>query len=587
MENQEILNQEDQIHSWKLKLRKDMRKIRTILHEYESNQDLLDREPDGTLGNHLKLKAEEYEWFYEMDRQLQECLKKLHFLRLEGGAFIVYPTGRLMSRFDLRKVRKGSNAEPVVFLIDSFGVFRTVDYAYFILNGKEAAIQNASVTKTETVDYAFFILNGKEAAIQNASVTKTEYVDTLERIRIIANSDEDSEYPSGDEQIVQSNDLSDSAGSDYKFLKKSPSQAKIVRLDWKHQASTFYVVPDAYEFTEVIGAHIRHFNQKKVWNIQSLKLLYSMKISDCIQPDLDTQMYKTGISLLRRLWAAIFNIDAPLNDEDLVNNPQWTTIEFQNSKPFTDLRATGLLGLWCLVYYAERSSGTLCPSLYSDNAENTMAYFTKEQDPMRQGFLRDLAVGTVERNYPWAAAGINVLHLLLQKLLHLDGETVCQTNSDPSWNSPLLSFLAYLEPVRESDFSEKDLNENYENLQFIDEVMISGNLRRVSSIHAFTTASNVRNLDTLLNRKQHILLGLEETFCFSMEMLDRMFTSSNAGYLDFPKIMAQLEEKLQEYISPKEKRRSSSSKQKDSKRERAISVNDLWQKLSEDYPLTQ
>jgi hypothetical protein len=370
-------------------------------------------------------------------------------------------------------------------------------------------------------------------------------------------------------------------------LKKSPSQAKIVRLDWKHQSSTFYVVPDAHEFTEIIGAHIRHFNQKKVWNIQSLKLLYSMKISDCIQPDLDIQMYKTGISLLRRLWAAIFNIEAPLNDEDLVNNPQWTTIEFQNSKPFTDLRATGLLGLWCLVYYAERSSGTLCPSLYSDNAKNTMAYFTKEQDPMRQGFLRDLAVGTVERNYPWAAAGINVLHLLLQKLLHLDGETVNQTNSDPSWNSPLLSFLAYLEPVRESDFSEKDPYESYENLQFIDEVMISGNLRRVSSIHAFTTASNVRNLDTLLNRKHHILLGLEETFCFSMEMLDRMFTSSNAGYLDFPKIMAQLEEKLQEYISPKEKRRSSLSKQKVSKKERAISVNDLWQKLSEDYPLTQ
>jgi len=85
---------------------------------------------------------------------------------------------------------------------------------------------------------------------------------------------------------------------------------------------------------------------------------------------------------------------------------------FQGTNPATDFRGMGLLGLLNLIYFA---------STYTGKA--------------RAMILR-------EKEYPWAASGINITNMLLN-LLKLSSELVNQPAPDQLWQTPLLNLFYY------------------------------------------------------------------------------------------------------------------------------------------------
>lgn len=161
-------------------------------------------------------------------------------------------------------------------------------------------------------------------------------------------------------------------------------------------------VADYSVLEEVVGAHLRQYNQSKVNQIQRLKELIKLKNTH-YDPNSSSH-----VSLLSRLWKQCFPDQAfqPVSDE-------WKRIGFQGKSPATDFRGMGLLGLHNLVYFAES---------YSDQVHRLVQS---------------------EREYPLASVGINVTSTLLECLGLLGTKLQIErlSVSSPQWNTDLMFFL--------------------------------------------------------------------------------------------------------------------------------------------------
>jgi hypothetical protein len=78
--------------------------------------------------------------------------------------------------------------------------------------------------------------------------------------------------------------------------------------------------------------------------------------------DVDMKITHFAHYLLVRLWNAVipdeprpYNINSPADIKSVLCDPRWRWLGFQNDQPLTDFRGSGFLGLWCLVYLAEKS----------------------------------------------------------------------------------------------------------------------------------------------------------------------------------------------------------------------------------------
>lgn len=172
--------------------------------------------------------------------------------------------------------------------------------------------------------------------------------------------------------------------------------------------------------------------------------------------DTEVRQQRLGLRLLIRLWSALLprtSLDKRLRTscclsddyqmtpelvQAVLKDPRWKWFGFQSITPSTDLRGMGLLGLWCLVFMAERASGIEEPRLE----------YRYEEQPNRQPhapfarrlkWLREMVEQNAQhelenskssgldmdsdllggRKYPWAAAGINVVSMLFHQMLQL------------------------------------------------------------------------------------------------------------------------------------------------------------------------
>jgi len=185
-----------------------------------------------------------------------------------------------------------------------------------------------------------------------------------------------------------------------------------VAFDWKSEseAALCCVSPEAEEAGEVIGAHLRRYNQSRVAAVDRLKAVHALKCTP----------YSPGNAsherLLRRLWAVGFP-GVPL--EHTVTD-HWLHLGFQSADPATDFRGMGILGLANLVYFGEH---------YPD-------------------VFQRLVTAQGKRDYPLACAGINVTSMLLE-LVHMrdEGSPHLVQERPPfseEWDSDMLTFFCHM-----------------------------------------------------------------------------------------------------------------------------------------------
>jgi len=214
-------------------------------------------------------------------------------------------------------------------------------------------------------------------------------------------------------------------------------------LQWKNgQKSTFVTAmpEEIFELVEVVGAHVKRYNQASLKQIQLLKDIYKCK-STPFNPETPEH-----VMLLERLWKAM-NIRGEFQQV----SPLWKTIGFQGINPATDFRAMGLLGLLNLLYFAE------------NHGQKAHAQINSQKE------------------YPWAATGINITHMLLE-VLKIDQDLISQHSGAQAWHTPRLSIFYY-----------------------------------------------ANDDDTF-----------DEIYSQIFLLFDRLWSHVNAGYMDFPRVIAQV-----------------------------------------------
>lgn len=133
-------------------------------------------------------------------------------------------------------------------------------------------------------------------------------------------------------------------------------------------------------------AKIRHaFN----WSVARLrKLLHARVTPEGRDPPRD---HATMDLLIRELWSCVFPGEPFTSNAD----PRWLEVGFQRGGPASDLRSSGLLGLYCLIYFATFPSRE----------------FARILKRTRNG----VSTGNM-KNYPFAVACINVASVLIETL---------------------------------------------------------------------------------------------------------------------------------------------------------------------------
>eukprot|EP01113_Clastostelium_recurvatum_P035490 TRINITY_DN4958_c0_g1_i2.p1 TRINITY_DN4958_c0_g1~~TRINITY_DN4958_c0_g1_i2.p1 ORF type:complete len:578 (+),score=133.29 TRINITY_DN4958_c0_g1_i2:26-1759(+) len=266
-----------------------------------------------------------------------------------------------------------------------------------------------------------------------------------------------------------------------------PRKDTCVMLEWHGGTAHSFITSEAVELTEVLGAFMNRYKRSRVVHVIRLKELFEMK----------KETYDGSLpgheDLLFGFWRAIHPGD-PLEER---KSQKWKSVGFQGVDPATDFRGMGVLGLYNLTYYART---------YPDRVREILA---------------------AKREYPFAATGINVTNLLPQ-MLGLTQATCAQPPSSPSWDTPLLRF-----------FSTATMS-----------VSPHHHLERVAPSREPTAET-----DQTINSTQTILPPIthehcfEEVYCIIFDVLDAVWVKMNAGYMDFPRVMATVRSSIEQVAS--------------------------------------
>ena len=241
----------------------------------------------------------------------------------------------------------------------------------------------------------------------------------------------------------------------------SAGASRAVALDWKavDEPPLFCATPEAEELAEVIGAHLRRYNQSRVATVQRLKDAHLLKCTAYSSANSSHER------LLRRLWECGFP-GVPLAERV---SDHWLHLGFQGPDPATDFRGMGILGLANLVYFGEH---------YPD-------------------VFRRLVAAQGKRDYPLACAGINVTLMLIELLRMSDGtpEQVQQRPPfDEGWDSPMLTFFSHM------FYRERPLDDMYcFCLRALDRIFVSTHAD-CASFPAVISALRSRVKDALAQR---------------------------------------------------------------------------------------
>ncbi|CAI5723908.1 unnamed protein product [Peronospora destructor] len=226
-------------------------------------------------------------------------------------------------------------------------------------------------------------------------------------------------------------------------------------------------------------AKIRYVFQSCVARLR--KLLKARVTPESNGPPKDQKLMNM---MIRKLWKLVF----PREPFRSNNDPKWLEIGFQRGGPASDLRSSGLLGLYCLNFFASYPSSE----------------FQRILDRTRHG----VSEGNM-RNYPLAIACINVASILTETLglgdagTHSEG---CSPNA--------IKTYCYL---------------------------IALSVSKSRSTHATNTYLSPRPLsayeswEEIINEPENHVF--ETIFCLLFPVLDLLFVEMGAGYMEFGQVV--------------------------------------------------
>ncbi|EQC37240.1 hypothetical protein SDRG_05465 [Saprolegnia diclina VS20] len=191
--------------------------------------------------------------------------------------------------------------------------------------------------------------------------------------------------------------------------------------------------------------------------------------------------------MLKQLWTYVFPSDVFVSNTDV----RWQEIGFQRGGPPSDLRASGLLGLHCLMYFVR--------------------HHTKLATSIMNRIRHGVSEGNL-KNYPFAIACINVVATLVEFL----GIGDAGSHFDGCVSSAPKTFVAFIA----NDVEKKG-------------DATSSNALSRASLHA--SLSQYQTWDDLTG--DVINTVFEDMFCILFPILDRLFVEMGAGYMEFGQVL--------------------------------------------------
>jgi hypothetical protein len=331
------------------------------------------------------------------------------------------------------------------------------------------------------------------------------------------------------------------------FRRSSDASSKLgYRLEW-HNKPKVDITTNETDLDEVLGAHLKRFNATKIKQVNYVKDLFTRAQTQFSHDNPEHE------ALLIRLWNLVY----PNEICQGTVHSQWTKLGFQSNDPARDFRGMGLLALDNLIYLAEHYA------------------------PQMRHILNDT------KEYPFASVGINITSMLFTLLNIKQQALLNEPYYSPAWNSPLILFfcqcsvyyhthhkqkettdLKYsnntnslnnsadlrnspkhvnnkpLNTVNNISLSPIDLTLDEDQVIIIDEesprAKIDSPLNNLNRSNSSANNSNASDDNEAREEK----FPFEELFCYLMFLLDSLWDNMEAKYMDFPKVSANLKQRI-------------------------------------------
>lgn len=225
--------------------------------------------------------------------------------------------------------------------------------------------------------------------------------------------------------------------------------------------------------------------------VTRLRKLLKAKVAP--EPSGPPKDQKTVNMMIAKLWELVF----PGEPFKSNNDPKWLEIGFQRGGPASDLRSSGLLGLYCLIYFA--------------------SYPSSEFQRILKRTRHGVSEGNM-KNYPLAIACINVASLLTETL----GLGDAGTHSEGCSPSAMMTY----------------------SLLIAQSVTTSQSIKPTKTLPFL---SDYKCWDDVINEPgNHVY---ETIFCLLFPVLDSLFVEMDAGYMEFGQVIVAFRRRVNEIFN--------------------------------------
>jgi len=163
---------------------------------------------------------------------------------------------------------------------------------------------------------------------------------------------------------------------------------------------------------ELFGSHIDRSKKITAKQSQNIKYLHQQKLIAYDNTNEEHEIY------LKQLWSLLYP-----NQEYQKKSTLWKDFGFQSDDPTRDFRGMGLLGLLNLIHLVKN---------HRKWVDETLA---------------------LNRDYPFAVAGINISNLLFE-IFQITDDSLQQPWYSSFWSSPLMAMLCSMSREHEHSFEE-------------------------------------------------------------------------------------------------------------------------------------
>lgn len=184
---------------------------------------------------------------------------------------------------------------------------------------------------------------------------------------------------------------------------------------------------------------------------------------------------------------------------------------YNRGGPESDLRASGLLGLHCLIYFVNHE-----PEVFQ-------SILTKQKAELTGGRML---------NYPVAIACINVV-IVLVNIFRIDNGDRRSKAQSHSWSAST-AFVAFVaSAVEQSQDTSSTYSMTKKNTTDVTTDLDGRELDYLNLVHEYE--QNFLTCDNVV---------FEQIFCIVFPVLDTLFTTMGAGYMEFPQVLEVLKNRL-------------------------------------------